>query len=705
MNNLDYPSMYHAAMEYIKMGLAVFPLEERGKKPKTRNGCNDATTDAAQVKAWWQQSPNANIGIATGRRSGGITVIDLDIDEDKGIDGYHTLEDWQRENGTFPETWTAITGRGGYHLYFKDKTERRNRAGIIDGVDVRGDGGYVVAPPSIHSNGNRYEWEYAPEDIELAKASDTVKFFLETGTSKFGSSFTMPEKINAGERNQALFKYACMMRAKGSSDAAIYAAVLAENIERCMPPVEEKEVKTIVAGVIKRYESGKPIHFNEHGEASQGWREPKLSMTANGKVYQIVLNAVEAIEYDEKLYGKIKYNTISYSPFIVGELPWEHINKYREWKNSDDSNLKSYIESRYGIRSMERIMEGLSVVMDRNPYNPVGVMLEDCYVKWDKKTGYIENLLPDYLGVEKTEYTSECMKLFMLGAIHRAFSPGSKFDYMPVFVGKQGVGKSTFLRLLSMNNAWYNDNFNTVEGDKAPEKLRGMWMVEMAELLATKKAKEVESIKAFLTSTVDTYRPPYGRRTEQRPRVCVFAGTTNNEQFLTDRTGNRRFLPIICRKDYVRKSMFKDKAAVVANFRSAWGEAMQLYIDAKREPELILPKHLSDFVESTQNQYMEEDVRVGIIQEWLDTSDMSRVCVAMLFEKALGNANEKPSKYESTELHSIMTNSITGWTKLTNSNGGRARCGGYGVQICYERSRADDAQFMELSDNNTIPFE
>ncbi len=148
---MDYPSMYHAAMEYIKMGLAVFPLEERGKRPITRNGCKDATTDAAQVKAWWQQYPESNIGIATGSRSGGIFVIDLDVDEDRGIDGYHMLEDWQRENGRFPDTWTAITGRGGYHLYFKYDSEVRNRAGIIDGVDIRGEGGYVVAPPSIHS--------------------------------------------------------------------------------------------------------------------------------------------------------------------------------------------------------------------------------------------------------------------------------------------------------------------------------------------------------------------------------------------------------------------------------------------------------------------------------------------------------------------------------------------------------------------------
>lgn len=139
----EYPSMYDAAIEYAKKGFAVFPLKYRDKVPLTRNGCKDATTDAAQIKAWWQKYPNANIGLATGSVSQNVFVIDLDIDEDRGIDGYHSLEDWQREHGDFPETWTAITGRGGYHLYYRGNGRIKNRAGIIDGVDIRGNGGYL----------------------------------------------------------------------------------------------------------------------------------------------------------------------------------------------------------------------------------------------------------------------------------------------------------------------------------------------------------------------------------------------------------------------------------------------------------------------------------------------------------------------------------------------------------------------------------
>lgn len=691
--------MYHAAIDYIKRGLAVFPLEEKGKRPKTRNGFKDATTDAAQVKAWWQQWPNANIGIATGKRSGGIFVIDLDIDEDKGIDGYHTLEDWQRENGKFPETWTAITGRGGYHLYFHSNSEIKNRAGIIDGVDVRGDGGYVVAPPSVHSNGNRYEWEYDPEEFDLAEANNNVKYFLDTGINSSGERFSMPDIVNAGERNDMIFRFACMMQAKGASDEAVFAATMAENNTKCNPPMNEKEVRVIVNSVLK-YQKGKPIHINDNGVATQGWREPIFATTEKGYIKKTIENTCEAIEYDEKLWGHIKYNELSYSPFVVGSLPWDHQHMYREWTNADDSNLKSYIEAKYGLCSMEKTMEALNIVVNRNKFNPVRDMLEDIHGhKWDRQYGHIRNLLPDYLGVEDNEYNYECMKLFMIGAISRAFYPGCKFDYMPVFIGKQGIGKSTFLRLLSMNNAWYNDNFNTIEGDKAPEKLRGMWMVELAELLATKKAKEVESIKAFLTSTVDTYRPPYGRRTEQRPRVCVFAGTTNNDHFLTDRTGNRRFLPIVTRKEFVKKSMFENPKEVQKDFENAWGEAMDIFKKANEHPSLILPVDLQEFVENKQAEYMEEDVRVGIIQEWLDNTEENRVCVAMIYEKALGYDGRKPTKYESNELHGIMTNQIKGWERLKTSNGGRSRCGEYGTQICYVRKGDDENGFIKIPEN------
>ena len=123
-------TMKEWALKYADIGLAVFPLKPKDKRPATENGCKAATTDSRQIETWWSRWPNANIGIATGSVSGGLVVIDLDVDKDKGINGYESLAIWQKENGELPETWTSITGRGGYHYIYIDGATNRNRAEI-----------------------------------------------------------------------------------------------------------------------------------------------------------------------------------------------------------------------------------------------------------------------------------------------------------------------------------------------------------------------------------------------------------------------------------------------------------------------------------------------------------------------------------------------------------------------------------------------
>lgn len=420
-----------------------------------------------------------------------------------------------------------------------------------------------------------------------------------------------------------------------------------------------------------------------------------LHYSDKGKINQSIENARMIILDDYRLYGKIKYNSLAYSPWVFGNIPWDKSDNYREWSNADDSNLLCFIENNYGISNSEKIMHALNIATTQNKFNPVTEFLES--VKWDGGN-YIENLLPDYLGIEKNEYSTECMKIFMLGAISRAYQPGCKFDYIMVLVGEQGCGKSTFLRCLSCNDEWFNDNFNTVEGDKATERLRGMWIVELAELLAVKRAQDVEAIKSFITSTVDTYRPPYGRRTEQRPRRCVFAGTTNNTHFLTDRTGNRRYLPLLVRKEKVKKSMFDNRKDVVNDFQQAWAEAMNIYVSGNYK--LTLPKHLEDYVQDTQNSYLEEDTRVGIIQEYLDNVDSDEVCVVQIYRDALKNEYGNPSRRESNEIHEIMQNNITGWSKMEK----KKRIGVYGPQIGYKKIDNTSNEFIQLTDDVELPF-
>lgn len=692
MENKYLSAALHFAQD---LGWAVFPVSEKTKKPYTPHGCKDAKKDPQAIKAWWKRHPNASIGIATGSPSH-LLVIDLDIDENKGLDGMRELREWEHDHKELPETVSAITGRGGSHLYFKyDGSEKYgNRAGILDGIDVRGDGGYVIAPPSLHPNGTEYQWENDPDDTKMSGITDTVKEFLSIGHTSTQETFKLPDKIGAGKRNDTIYRLACSMQSKGASDEAILAACSSENKARCTPPLTDDEVEKLVGSALK-YQKGVSEAIANAGE------HPKIKymVDRNGelteKPIQSIANAAEAIEYDKKLIGRLFYNEMTFSPYVFGDLPWRKYRGWREWDNTDDTNLKSYIEDKYGLKSGDKTMDALNNVVHKHPANPIKEMLEKAHEGWDGNK-HVENLLPRFVGSEKTEYNTAVMRLFMMGAVSRIYNPGCKFDYMIVLVGEQGKFKSSFLRLLATNDIWCHDNFNSLEGDKAFEKLRGKWIVELAELQATKRAKDVESIKAFITSTTDTYRAPYARRSEDHPRMCVLAGTSNPVDFLTDRTGNRRFLPVTCSL-HETVNPLADIEASRAEILQAWGEIMDEYMRAGGNIPLVLNKDLTETAKRMQEGYLEEDPDIGIIQAWLeDHKEVDRVCAVQLWKEALQHEFERYTRKDINAIHEIMRNNVKGWRSC-----GHQRCGKYGLQRAYERETVDE--WVEVSDED-LPF-
>lgn len=240
------------ALWYAEMGLSVFPLKPGDKIPATANGFKDATTDRAKVADWWGRCPDHNIGIATGTPSGGLVVIDMDMHVEKGVNGYETLKEWQQENGELPDTWMSITGSSGYHWLYKDAASHGCRTGIYEGIDIRADGGYIVAPPSVHPNGRRYEWEQGPGDCEIAQADSRVREFLLGHMPEGKQAFTPPETIPEGGRTDAMIKLIGSQRGSGLSDEAIIAAVRAENEARCVPPLTDQELEKTVFPALKR---------------------------------------------------------------------------------------------------------------------------------------------------------------------------------------------------------------------------------------------------------------------------------------------------------------------------------------------------------------------------------------------------------------------------------------------------------------------
>ena len=674
-------TMLDAALAYASRGLAVFPLAEGTKIPCIQGGFTKATTDPEQIRAFWSVRPNCNIGIATGGMSNGLVVVDVDLDNDKGEDGYVTLRAWESEHGELPEGACATTPRGGMHLYFVSDEPISCSTNQEKGVDVRADGGFVVAPPSVRDDGRSYEWDLHIEDYGIPRADANVKAFIadmQEGRIE-AKRFELPDRIRDGERNDTLYRYACSLQAHSVPDDVIVASVVGVNRTLCDRPLDDAECEKIVNSALSKKKGP-----SDETAAARRSVYRMLDCNDKGAPYQTITNCMTVLTNDVRLAGRFGYNTVAYTKTIETPVPWDASAVTRQITDVDYSQFTAYLESEYGIGNKSKAIDAIANVCSQNRYNPIAEWLES--LKWDGEPR-TRGLLPLFLGCEETDYNTEVIELFMRGAIARALEPGTKFDHMVVLVGKQGIGKSMFLRRLAHKNDWFNDNFNTIDGDTAVEKLRGMWMVEMAELLATKKAKEIESIKAFVTSRVDTIRPKYARETEQRPRVCVIAGTTNDFDFLSDPTGNRRFIPVHCLADEPQEVLFDDSAQDF--FDACWAEVYARWKEGERS--LVLPRRFEKIADAMRDTHTEDDPRVALIQDFLDAKmqrsadpdDVSaRVCVTELLHEVLDIPDfRNPPRRLVNEIHAIMRNSVEGYMPYPKA-GGKAKTA-YGMQRCY----------------------
>lgn len=256
---------------YAKHGFRIFPLIPRDKRPLTKSGFKDATDELASIERWWIANTRAGIGLPTGKVNG-IIVVDLDprntpadVDRD-GVE--HQRDAWQMAHDLFgetlPDTWIVETPGGGLHFYFRHPGEHvlPGLKGWKPGIDVKSDGGYVCAPPSIHPNGGVYTWTQAPDaGVPLAELPEFVYAAMQERQRKtVERELAGPTtgKIPAGNRNDALASLAGTMQRRGMDPEAILAALLAENQAKCEPPLPEAEVVNVVAS-ISRYEPDEQV--------------------------------------------------------------------------------------------------------------------------------------------------------------------------------------------------------------------------------------------------------------------------------------------------------------------------------------------------------------------------------------------------------------------------------------------------------------
>ena len=423
----------------------------------------------------------------------------------------------------------------------------------------------------------------------------------------------------------------------------------------------------------------------------------RLTRTEHGGVKQNAENCELVIRNDPTLAGAFALNRFTGRIDVMKDL-----FRMKAGETLTDDGficLLSHVDRKYGLLNEKKIRHALTLVAGEQEYHPVREALESFV--WDG-TKRIRKVLHHFLGAPVDEYTEAVMQLFLLGAISRVYEPGCKFDYMLSLVGGQGAGKSTFARFLALRDEWFTDDIRKLDDGKIHERLQRHWIAEMSEMLAVNNSKGNEEIKAFLSRTQDTYRVPYSVYPTDWKRQIVFIGTTNRQDFLPlDRTGNRRFLPVIVESDQAETHILEDEAASRSYICQVWAEAMELY--RAGDFELKFPEHLQPQLLQIQKQCMPDDTLAGLIQTYLDAYKGEYVCSRQLYSEAL-HCQDEPAKAKIREINDIMNNSVIGWKKSAAEH----YLPWYGKQRTWERIEQNIEQraetFFETPASDT-PFD
>ena len=344
-----------------------------------------------------------------------------------------------------------------------------------------------------------------------------------------------------------------------------------------------------------------PEDYNDEWKA-------ELEYTKSGKLLCNIANIILILENDPALAGHIVHDLFTGMDSAKDGLPWN--KNANQWTDTDDANLRVWLEKHYDITGKEKIADALTAVLTRHSYHPIRDYL--CGLTWDG-VPRLDRIIIDYMGAEDSELNRAMSRKHFVAAVARVFNPGCKYDYCLIMSGAEGIGKSTLLRV--MGGRWFNDSITTLEGKEGMEQLRRAWVVELGELSSIKRS-DVEQVKAHLSKQVDIYRAAYARRVLEHPRQCVFCGTTNEALFLKGDTGNRRFwvIPVVAE---LRK--YRDWSEAIRRDRDQlWAEAVHYY---KQGEPLYLSEELEAQAKQRQQDFNDnnDDPIVAMLDKYLNT--------------------------------------------------------------------------------------
>ncbi len=592
-----------------------------GKHPNAKicpSGVKDAVSDPA-VLQFWPTGNDCNYAIRCGDPlPGGGYLGVLDFDPRNG--SAESLAAIRDRGDEIPATVSASTGGGGGHLLYRFPHAPASRC-VAPGLDLQGAGKYIVVAPSRHYSGGYYSWDLGSAPGEIAVA-DAPAWLLE-GTDEakprpgrdggdtaletvLGEAFRL-----VGWAGSLTGRGELMVRCPQWAQHSDGRGIGLDHSTVVLPPaggsrfggfkclhghcanLKWHDVKKFLGEEVFKQAEAKyprlsavpkvpevegpppqavPIRTMEiRGDQDECRKRLAYHQTKNGSVPRPdIVNMSCILTWDSRWAGLLRYDEFAQVLRFSRIPPWDPQDSPKEqlmvWTDEDITRMDLWCRRKWALElESGKIRETIYVVGRRDSINPLQDYLEG--LVWDGQAR-LDTWLMTYAGVADTPYARGVGRKWLLSAVARGYEPGCPAHHVLVLTGAQGKGKSTLASRLVPERAWFNDTPIDVGNKDAYLAIRGRWVVELAELASLRRA-DVEKIKAFFTSPIDNYRPPYSREEVAVPRSCVFIGTLNMGEYLNDSTGNRRFWTV--------RTGVIDADAMARDRDQLWAECVTIY--------------------------------------------------------------------------------------------------------------------------------
>ena len=640
----------HAQWIAEALQLSVFPVKQRDKRPYAKPGFHAATTDPAQIAAWWDEHPNASIGVPMGH---GLWALDID----ERYEGLAALRKLEETFGQLPWTVTNLTGShdGSKHLIWREPHDVEIRKGkLCPGIDIQGLGSYIIVPPSLHPSGNRYAWEldYGPDDCDFCDAPDwLIDLVTQPRHSADGyddeelCAYDPDAQVVEGDRNNAMYR---LLRPHGlAGKGQAWLQEYGETVSQAcyLPPLDASEIAAVVTSALKpsqfaqiavnghAYGPGVPHertlapvpHLNTAPPGQSDMHMPRAAANDNQNWRSdLFYYKITKDDLDNGLPASLKENAFNIGQILRYHPYWQDAE--RELWLDDIRHLAKCGEDTITPNLVLQTAQWFGGVMRlaiTRPRLVQGCMESEAAQKPRDLLQYHVNALPqwdgeprlhtwlrDISGAADDAMTRAVSWLLPVSMIARAVTPGCQYRSVVILEGKENAGKSHLLRALATPE-WYLEFSDDMEGKEAHMIVEGRWIVEFGEvntLLRTNDAR----MKSFITLEEDTYIPKYANEAVHHKRRAILVGTSNfRDGYLQGQTGNTRYLPLWIGDTVDLSTLRALRDQIMAEAKRAYEQRLEDWWE--------IPDDAEELFKLAREERREPSVYESDLRSWLET--------------------------------------------------------------------------------------